>query len=91
MQSGFSWGLIAGSLALAIASGSATTQTAAGSIDRRVFSVDEVVVTARRRTEALQDVPVSVAVLDSAALEEQGFHTEADLQVSIPGLVFLSA
>ncbi len=48
--------------------------------------LDEIVVTARRRAESLQDVPVTVAVVNAAALETRGIHSEADLQIAIPGL-----
>ena len=49
-----------------------------------------IVVTARRRSEALRDVPVTVAALDAAALETKGIRSEADLQLAIPGLVVRS-
>jgi iron complex outermembrane receptor protein len=49
--------------------------------------LDEVVVTARRRAEAAQDVPVAVSVVNAAALETRGIHTEADLQLAVPGLI----
>ncbi|MDE2410273.1 MAG: TonB-dependent receptor [Sphingomonadales bacterium] len=52
---------------------------------------DEIVVTARRRSESLQDVPVAVAALSAAAIEARGIHSEADLQLAIPGLMVLSA
>src|ERR1700710_1454620 len=49
--------------------------------------LDEVLVTARRRDEALADVPVAVTVMNAAALEARGVHTEADLQIAMPGVV----
>lgn len=49
-------------------------------------SVEEVVVTARRREERLADVPVSVTALSAEALDEQRILTEADLQAATPGL-----
>jgi iron complex outermembrane recepter protein len=89
MQCGFTWGLAAGSLAILLASNSAIAQTAPAGAAAET-QLDEVVVTARRRSEALQDVPVSVAVLNASALETEGVHTEADLELTIPGLVILS-
>lgn len=50
----------------------------------------EIVVTARRRAEALQNVPVAVAVLNAATLQTRGVHTEADLQLAMPGLIVRS-
>jgi iron complex outermembrane receptor protein len=90
MRYGFSFGLAAGSVAVVLASTSAWAQ--AGSAPEATAAdsggqLDEVVVTARRRAEALQDVPVAVAVVNAATLETRGIHTEADLQLSIPGLI----
>ena len=88
MRYGFSFGLAAGSLAAVLASTSA--MAADGPADAAAADngtqLDEIVVTARRRAESLQDVPVTVAVVNAAALETRGIHTEADLQIAIPGL-----
>lgn len=51
----------------------------------------EIVVTARRRAEALQNVPVSVAVVSAATLETRNIKTEADLPLAVPGLVVRSS
>ena len=47
----------------------------------------DIVVTARRREEALSDVPTSIAALDATALQEKMISSEQDLQRAIPGLV----
>jgi iron complex outermembrane recepter protein len=93
MRYGSSFGLAAGSLAAVLASTSAMAQavpTANAAAADNGAQLDEVVVTARRRAESLQDVPVTVAVVNAAALETQGIHTEADLQLAIPGLTVRS-
>jgi len=46
----------------------------------------EIIVTAQRRSEALERTPVAVAVLGSEALAKQAIVSEADLQVATPGL-----
>ena len=46
----------------------------------------EIVVTAQRRTERLQDVPVSATALDAEALEQNAIATLADLQTASPSL-----
>ena len=51
---------------------------------------EEILVTARRRTESVQDVPVAVSALSAEALRTRGIHTEADLQTAIPGLIVRS-
>jgi len=49
-------------------------------------TVNEIVVTATKRTERMQSVPLSVSVVDSAQLARQNITNVADLTVSIPGL-----
>ncbi len=53
---------------LAITAIQAVAQTSATSAERSSFAVEEIVVTARRREERLQDVPAAVTAFDEAAL-----------------------
>ena len=46
----------------------------------------EIVVTAQRRTEKLQDVPVSATAFNSASLEAKAITSLADLQTASPAL-----
>ncbi len=46
----------------------------------------EILVTARRREESIQDVPVAVVAFGQQALEDRQIRAEADLQRSVPGL-----
>lgn len=48
----------------------------------------EIVVTARRREESLQSVPVSVSAFTAETINEQQIRELKDLTVSTPGLVF---
>jgi iron complex outermembrane recepter protein len=48
--------------------------------------LEEVIVTARRREENLQAVPISVAVLNTAQLDQQNVLTASDLSRVVPGL-----
>src|SRR3546814_8449277 len=48
----------------------------------------EIVVTARRREERLQDVPVSVTAFSSEALQRSNISTAADLTSITPGFTF---
>ncbi|HEY0974592.1 MAG TPA: TonB-dependent receptor [Solimonas sp.] len=52
-----------------------------------VTELDAIVVTARRRQERAQDVPISLAVLDGDALGAAGLTMATDLQERVPGLV----
>ena len=48
--------------------------------------LDEIVVTARRREESLERVPISITAFGPQQLEDRQIHTEADLQSETPGL-----
>lgn len=52
------------------------------------LGMGDIVVTARRRQESLQSVPVSVAAFSAAALESKGIQSIADIQQSTPNLTF---
>jgi iron complex outermembrane receptor protein len=46
----------------------------------------EIIVTAQKRSENLQNVPISVATVTGAALEANGIDTEQDLPATVPNL-----
>lgn len=48
--------------------------------------VEEIVVTAQKRAESLQDTPISMAALTSAALEAKGINDITDLRSVVPSL-----
>lgn len=47
---------------------------------------DDIVVTARKREESLQDVPISVQAFSSAALERAGIKDFSEVAYRVPGL-----
>src|SRR5262249_46601199 len=51
-----------------------------------VTKLQEVVVTAQRRTENLQDVPVSVQVINGRTLAEQNHNTLEELTQTVPSV-----
>jgi len=51
-------------------------------------SSDDIVVTARRREERLQEVPVSVTAVDAGTLAKAGVNNTSDLPAVVPGLRF---
>lgn len=61
----------------------ATVPAAAGD-----YVVDDVIVTARRREERIQDIPASVAALGGEALRETGVRTLRDLTSQISGFTY---
>lgn len=53
-------------------------------------TLDTLVVTAQKREELLQDVPVTVTALSKQALQDAGVRDIKDLQVLVPGLTVTS-
>jgi iron complex outermembrane receptor protein len=48
--------------------------------------LEEVIVTAQRRAESVQDIPLAVTALDSTMLDERGIVSMAGLTGAVPGL-----
>ena len=65
------------SLALAIATISTGTYAA---------QLEEIIVTAQKRAESLQDVPISMTALSGAKISEAGMNSFADLAAYVPNL-----
>jgi iron complex outermembrane recepter protein len=53
-------------------------------------SLDEIVVTAQRRTERLQDVPLAITALSGADLAERGVRQAGDITASVPNMLLNS-
>ncbi|KRB85539.1 hypothetical protein ASE00_01720 [Sphingomonas sp. Root710] len=47
---------------------------------------DVIIVTARRRTEDIANVPTTITALGGEALRERSIQSQADLQLAVPGL-----
>ncbi|ARR55279.1 hypothetical protein HY78_18430 [Rhizorhabdus wittichii DC-6] len=60
-------------------------------VGRTPNALEEIVVTARRREESLQSVPVSVTALTGQALAAGGVKNVVDLQFKTPGLTTVGA
>jgi iron complex outermembrane receptor protein len=60
-------------------------------LDDRSGAPQEIVVTARRQNEELENVPVTVIVLSTSALSEQHVTNEQELQMAVPGLVTVAS
>lgn len=54
----------------------------------QVPDVDEVIVSARKREESLQEVPLSIAVFDTEALQERNIQTVYDVATFTPNFSF---
>ncbi len=55
------------------------------------IGLEEVVVTARKRTEALIEVPVAVSVLTSEDIQQRGIQNLQDVALFTPGLSYFDA
>src|SRR5882724_7250905 len=74
-------GTIAGGAGLPLGAASAA-ESAEGAAN-----LDEIVVTARKREEKLQDVPVTVTVISSTQLKESGIERIDDIQSEVTNLI----
>lgn len=81
-KAGVSIGAVAAALSAASLPGAALAQTAASDTGRDVITV-----TAQRREESLQDVPVAVTALNADALDTRQIRDINDLQAHIPNSV----
>ena len=50
------------------------------------FALEEIIVTARKREESLQEVPVSITVLSDNLIEDTGILTQDELFQLVPGI-----
>lgn len=53
-------------------------------------TIDDIIVTAQKREQNLQDVPIVVTTLSEALLEDAGVRDIKDLQILTPGLIVTS-
>ena len=67
-----------------------TNAAPTGAVSAEPTVSGDIIVTARRRDEKLQKVPVSVTAFSSAALERSSVQTIADIRNITPGLTFSS-
>jgi iron complex outermembrane receptor protein len=68
----------------------AAPAVAASAEERQAGALEEVVVTARKREESLQDTPIAISAFSAAALERQQITSTEDLDQVAPNLQFAS-
>lgn len=74
------------SLAFALAAQTAQAQQAEPADSNGTTELAEIVVTAQKREEKLQNVPISIAVLGGKALDKQVAGGSLEALVSVPGI-----
>ena len=52
------------------------------------FTLEEIIVTARKREESLQEVPVSISVMSDSLIQETGILTQEELFQLVPGIYY---
>lgn len=82
------WAVIAGFAVAVLGSAPAVAQRAAA---EGALELEEVVVTAQKRSENLQEVPLAVSALSSEQLENAGIHNIQDLGQVVPSLSVATA
>jgi len=75
---------------LPIVMGLAAPGTSVAQEGRQAGALEEVVVTARKREESLQDTPIAISAFSAAALERQQIGSTEDLDQIAPNLQFAS-
>lgn len=75
-------------LSCAIVAALASTSLSAQEADSAKAKIETIEVTATKRTESIQDVPVSVTALDGKALENLGIDNFQDYVEFLPNVVF---
>ncbi|MFA4940641.1 TonB-dependent receptor [Brevundimonas sp.] len=86
LLAGAAWGVLGGA---SVAQDAEATAQAANTQD--AATVDDIVVTARRRAESLQDVPVAVTAVSGEQLEARGALDITELARSTPSLTLNAA
>ncbi len=82
---------ILASLPLAAAVSAAITATSLLAPNTAMAQLEEVVVTARARTESLQDVPATVTAFTAGQIENMGIARAEDFVYMTPGVTFVNS
>ncbi len=80
--------IVFGALAALLASTSAYAQTGAPAPTQEASSLDDIIVTASRREQSLQDVSIAVTALGEERLNNAQVNNLADLQTIVPSVNF---
>jgi iron complex outermembrane receptor protein len=78
--------LVAGACAAALALPASSQQAASGA---NQGGLEEIVVSARRRDENVQDVPISIVALSAESLELRGVQQLSDIGLQVPNIVLM--
>jgi outer membrane receptor protein involved in Fe transport len=85
---GFRAGLVGGVSLLGLLATPAMAQTISENVADDTAGISEIVVTAQRTAQSLQDVPISVSAFTSEALKERQIFNTTNLIQSVPNVSF---
>lgn len=77
--------LVASAIAAAVSGGVGVVAAAEGE-----SIVEEIIVTARKREESIQDIPVAISVMTAQAMEQNNLRSVAEIAAYVPGLTINS-
>ncbi|MBC2666983.1 TonB-dependent receptor [Novosphingobium flavum] len=87
--------LLLGACAVALAAASSPAMAAEATAEQDSAAnqadnggIQDIVVTAQRRSERMQDVPIAVTAIGGEELKQRGIQSSADLATSVPSLSF---
>lgn len=84
--------LLTGALFSAIAPGAAHAQaTGEPAADNATADTGDIIVTAQKRAESIQKVPISIAAITGKSLIEQNINSQQALSTAVSGLHFVAA
>ena len=78
--------LLAGLVGLFAAGGTAQVAAQGGEAATSQSAIDEIIVTAQKREQSLQDTALAITALTGEGLEDRGIESGYDLQFSVPSL-----
>ncbi len=87
-NSGFRAGLIGGVSLIGLLAAPAFGQAAAPTAAAANQGIEEIVVTAQRTAQSLQDVPIAITAFSAEALQKQQINNSSDLQLTLPNITF---
>ena len=68
--------------------GATNAPPSAAAVADRSGGIDDIIITAQRQSQSLQDVPIAVSAFTAEALEKQQINNASDLQLTLPNITF---
>lgn len=83
--------LVVSAMAIGFGTGSAAAQDQDQSASDDTSVMEEIIVTSRRRSESLQNVPISISALSAADMQEKGITNVEDVGEFVPNLTLTTS